>query len=160
MCAAHWSFWHVYADYIEIMLRFRIGHGDFSLLYTRIVFTASGFFLIPLCSHCINNKLIKWSSDQTYLTRQTKCPNTIVLIMGKSIFVCYSGLLSCIIYNIYRINIYSIIINVNSSFYMTSDRNEVTAADNQITNDTYEDIEGATSNQIKKGRNFNIHLYI
>jgi hypothetical protein len=43
---------------------------------------------------------------------------------------------------------------------MTSDRNEVTAADNQITNDTYEDIEGATSNQIKKGRNFNIHLYI
>jgi hypothetical protein len=48
--------------------------------------------------------------------------NTIVLIIKKSIFVCYSGLLSCIIYNIYRINIYSIIINVNSSFYMTSDR--------------------------------------
>ena len=80
--------------------------------------------------------------------------------MEQSIFVCYSGLLSCIIYNIYRINIYSIIINVNSSFYMTSDRNEVTAADNPITNDTYEDIEGATGNQIKKGRDFNIHLYI
>jgi hypothetical protein len=58
----------------------------------------------------------------------------IVLVMEQSIFVCYSGLLSCIIYNIYRINIYSIIINVNSSFYMTSDRNEVTAADNPITN--------------------------
>jgi hypothetical protein len=47
-------------------------------------------------------------------------------------------------------DIYSII-NVNSSLYITSDRNEVTAADNPITNDTYEDIEGATSNQIKKG---------
>ena len=79
--------------------------------------------------------------------------------MEQSIFVCYSGLLSCIIYNIYRINIYSII-NVNSSLYITSDRNEVTAADNPITNDTYEDTEGATSNQIKKGRDFIIHLYI
>jgi hypothetical protein len=88
MCAAHRSFWHVYADYIEIMLRFRIGHGDFSLLNTRIVFTASGFVLFPLCSHCIDNKLIKSSSDQTYLTRQTECPNTIVLIMEKLIFVC------------------------------------------------------------------------
>ena len=55
---------------------------------------------------------------------------------------------------------YSIIIDVNSSFYMTSDRNEETAADNPITNDTYDDIEGATSNQRKKGRDFNIHLYI
>ena len=55
---------------------------------------------------------------------------------------------------------YSIIINVNSSFYMTSDRNEVTAADNPITNDTCEDIEGATSNQRKKGRDYKIHLYI
>jgi hypothetical protein len=80
--------------------------------------------------------------------------------MEKSIFVCYSGLLSYIIYNIYRINMHSIIIDVNSSFYMTSDRNEGTAADNPITNDTYEDIEGATSNQRKKGRDFNIHLYI
>jgi len=43
---------------------------------------------------------------------------------------------------------------------MTSDRNEVTAADNPITNDTYENIEGATSNQRKKGSTYNIHLYI
>ena len=55
---------------------------------------------------------------------------------------------------------YSIIIDVNTSFYMTSDRNEVTAADNPITNHTYEDIRGATSNQRKRGRDFNIHLYI
>jgi hypothetical protein len=38
---------------------------------------------------------------------------------------------------------------------MTSDRNEVTAADNPITNDTYEYIEGATSNQRRKGKNYN-----
>ena len=63
-------------------------------------------------------------------------------------------------YNVYRINIYGIIINVNSSFYMTSDRNEVTAADNPTTNDTYEYIEGATSNQGKKGRNYNLHLLL
>ena len=137
------------------MLPFRIGHGDFSLLNTRIVFTASGFFLIPLCSHCIDNKLIKLSSNKTYLTRQTECPNTIVEIMEKSICVCYSGLLSRIIYNVCRINIYSIIINANSSIYITSDRNEETAADNPITNDMYEYIEGATSNQRKKGKNYN-----
>jgi hypothetical protein len=51
-------------------------------------------------------------------------------------------------------------INVNSSLYITSDRNEVTAADNPTNNDTYEDIEGTTSNQRKKGRKFNIHLHI
>ena len=68
--------------------------------------------------------------------------------------------LSCIIYNVNRINIYSIIINVNSSLYITSDRNEVTAADNPTNNHTYEDIEGATNNQKKKGRKFNIHLHI
>jgi hypothetical protein len=75
--------------------------------------------------------------------------------MEKSICVCYSGLLSCIIYNVCRINIYSIIINANSSIYITSDRNEETAADNPITNDMYEYIEGATSNQRKKGKNYN-----
>ena len=61
--------------------------------------------------------------------------------------------MSCMIYNIYRIKIYSIIINANSSLYITSDRNDVTAADNPTNNDTYEDIEGATSNQRKRGRN-------
>jgi len=37
---------------------------------------------------------------------------------------------------------------------------DVTAADNPTNNDTYEYIEGATSNQTKKGRNYNIHLHI
>jgi len=41
---------------------------------------------------------------------------------------------------------------------VTSDRNEVTAADNKTTNDTYEYIEGATNNQRKKGKNYIIHL--
>jgi hypothetical protein len=44
------------------------------------------------------------------------------------------------------------------SLYITSDRNDVTAADNPTNNDTYEYIEGTTSNQTKKGRNYNIHL--
>jgi hypothetical protein len=100
-----------------------------------------GFYLFHYVHIVLTSKLmITYSSNQTYLTCQTECPNTIVLIMEQSIFVCYSGLLSCIIYNIYRINIYSII-NVNSSLYITSDRNEVTAADNSINNDMYEDIE-------------------
>ena len=47
---------------------------------------------------------------------------------------------------------FGITINVISSFYATSDRNEVTAAYNPTNDDTYEDIEGATSNQRKKGR--------
>ena len=47
---------------------------------------------------------------------------------------------------------FGITINVISSFYITSDRNEVTAADNPTNNDTYEDIEGATNNQKQKGR--------
>jgi hypothetical protein len=51
------------------------------------------------------------------------------------------------------------LISSNSS-YLTSDRNEVTAADNPKTNDTYEYIEGATSNQRGKGRNYNIDLLI
>ena len=42
--------------------------------------------------------------------------------------------------------------------YVTSDRNEVAAADNPTNNDTYEYIEGATINQIKKGKNYIIHL--
>jgi hypothetical protein len=45
-------------------------------------------------------------------------------------------------------------------FCMSSDRDEATAADNLTNNDTYEYIEGATSNQKKKGRNHNIHLHI
>ena len=49
---------------------------------------------------------------------------------------------------------YSIIINANSSIYITSDRNEETAADNPITNDMYEYIEGTTSNQRNKGNNY------
>jgi hypothetical protein len=47
---------------------------------------------------------------------------------------------------------FGITINVISSFYITSDRNEVTAADNPTHNDTYEYIKGTTSNQRKKGR--------
>jgi hypothetical protein len=47
---------------------------------------------------------------------------------------------------------FGITINVISSFYITSDRNEVTVADNPTNNDTYEDIEGTTSNQRKKDR--------
>jgi hypothetical protein len=43
---------------------------------------------------------------------------------------------------------------------ITSNRNEVTAADNPTNNDMYEDIEGVTNNQKKKGRKFNIHLHI
>ena len=46
------------------------------------------------------------------------------------------------------------------SSYIISDRNEVAAADNPKPNDTYEFIEGATSNQTKKGRNYNIDLLI
>ena len=53
-----------------------------------------------------------------------------------------------------------IIVNVNSSLYITSDRNDVTAADNPINNDAYEYIEGATSNQTQKGMNYNIHMHI
>ena len=60
--------------------------------------------------------------------------------------------MSCIIYNVNRITIYGIIINVNSSLYITFDRNEVTAVDNPTNNDTYEYIKGATNNQKKKGR--------
>ena len=47
---------------------------------------------------------------------------------------------------------FGITINVISSFYITSDRNEVTAADNPTNDDTYEYIKGTTSNQRKKGR--------
>jgi hypothetical protein len=47
---------------------------------------------------------------------------------------------------------FGITINVISSFYITSDRNEVTVADNPTSDDTYEDIEGTTNNQRKKGR--------
>ena len=70
---------------------------------------------------------------------------------------------SLVLYNlqcIYSINIFGIIINVNLSFYITSDRNEVTTADNPINNDSYEDIEGATSNQRERGRKYSMHLYI
>jgi hypothetical protein len=41
-----------------------------------------------------------------------------------------------------------------------STRKDVSAANNPPVNDTYEYIEGATSNQIKKGRNNNIQLLI
>ena len=82
-------------------------------------------------------------------------------------------------YNVHRINIYGIIINVNSSLDITSDRNEVQLLIIQQpmirtniskvqrvtrqrkvliianTNDTYEYNEGATSNQRKKGKNYN-----
>jgi len=44
--------------------------------------------------------------------------------------------------------------------YIIFVRNEVTAADNPTNSDTYEYIEGATSNQRKKGRNYKIHLHI
>jgi hypothetical protein len=67
--------------------------------------------------------------------------------------------LSCINYNVNRINIYGIIINVNSSLYITSDRNEVTAADNPTNDDTYEDIAGATNNQKKKGSLYNLRTH-
>ena len=49
---------------------------------------------------------------------------------------------------------------VSSNSYITSDRNEVKAADNPNTNDTYEFIEGAMSNQREKGKNFSMHLRI
>jgi hypothetical protein len=51
-------------------------------------------------------------------------------------------------------------VNVNLSFDTKSDRKNVTAADNPPVNDTYEYIEGATSNQRKKGMNNNIQLLI
>ena len=44
------------------------------------------------------------------------------------------------------------------SSYITSDRNEVKAADNPNTNDTYESIEGDMSNQREKGKTYSIHL--
>ena len=49
-------------------------------------------------------------------------------------------------------------IRIQNKINITSDRNEVTAADNPTTNDTYDYIEGATSNQRKKGKNYIIHL--
>ena len=49
---------------------------------------------------------------------------------------------------------------VSSNSYITSDRNEVKAADNPNTNDSYEFIEGAMSNQREKGKNYSIHLRI
>ena len=71
-------------------------------------------------------------------------------------------ILSLLLYTLqcYRINIFVIIVNVNLSFDTKSDRKDVTAADIPPVNDTYEYIEGATSNQIKKGRNNNIQLLI
>ena len=49
---------------------------------------------------------------------------------------------------------------ISSNSYITSDRSEVKAADNPNTNDTYEFIKGAMSNQREKGKNYNIHLRI
>ena len=61
----------------------------------------------------------------------------------------------------YIISIFKgIIVNVNWSLYITSDRNDVPAADNPISNDTYEYIEGATSNQRKRGRNYYTSAYM
>lgn len=60
----------------------------------------------------------------------------------------------------YITSVLTVLSSTLSHQYITSYRKDATATDNPNTNDTYEYIEGATSNQRKKGKNFNIHLHI
>ena len=85
------------------------------------------------------------------------------------LYVCFVDLcLSCYIFffwplcclSFFEIRLLITPLVSSNSSYITSDRNEITAADNPNTSDTYELIEGDMSNQREKGKNYNIHLRI
>ena len=78
----------------------------------------------------------------------------------RSLFVLCTFVLLAIVLSVLLRHTLLITPLVSSNSYITSDRNEVKADDNPNTNDTYEFIEGAMSNQREKGKNYNIHLRI
>ena len=95
-----------------------------------------------------------------YLTFQVQCPNTIVLNCVKPLSISIIWL--TVLYNLQCISDQYLRYyhQLYSSFYITSDRNEVTGFESSNRNDTYEYIEEGTSNQRKKGRNYNIQLLL